>query len=110
MKVVNLYKAKFDVYGGRPHGGKQPQDCAIGEEGWLGNPFSIGPDGDRAAVIRKHKSYFWKRVNSEPAFREAIGRLADKTIGCFCAPQACHCDTIAAWLAAGCPLREDAVQ
>jgi hypothetical protein len=92
MQVVNVRKDKYEVYGGRPS--------------VFGNPFTIGKDGDRETVIAKYKRYFWKRINTDREFYEAVIELKDKVVGCYCKPQACHLDVIKAWFDAGCPTLE----
>ncbi len=95
--VVNIKNSQYQVYIGR---------AGHGMDGYFGNPFQIGRDGDRDEVIRKYKIYFWNRVNNDPEFRERVMELKGKTLGCFCHPQSCHGDVIIAWLNAGCPLRK----
>ncbi len=46
--VVNIYKAKYDVYIGRAKKNEPPNK-------W-GNPFVIGKDGSRDDVIQKNKA------------------------------------------------------
>ncbi len=80
-RVVHCKREPYDVYCGRP----EP----------LGNQFEIGRDGDRATVIAKHRTWLladWSRV-------AACRRLVGKTLGCWCAPEACHCDTYAEFAA-----------
>lgn len=84
-KVVNIRRTKeYDVY--------------IGRGSPWGNPYAIGRDGDRdrEEVIRKY-SYDFERgllKTDKENFRE----LAGKTLGCYCKPEACHGDVIAAHL------------
>ncbi len=98
--VVNI-REPHDVYIGR---------AGRGQDGYLGNPFVVGMDGDRQTVIAKYKVWFWHRVNTDPEFRRRVKELAGKALGCFCKQPgrdvACHGDVIAAWLNAGCPLKE----
>ena len=75
--VVNKYKDAFDIYIGR--GSK-----------W-GNPFIIGKDGDRRAVIDKYREYVLGRHDLMSALHELDG----KVIGCFCKPKPCHGDVLA---------------
>lgn len=75
-KVVHCRMAQFDVYIGRP-------------SKW-GNPFIIGQDGDRALVIKKFKHYL---IHS-PKLMAALPELKGKTLGCYCAPRACHGDVL----------------
>ena len=82
--VVNKYKSKFDVYIGRPT--------------IFGNPFSIGEDGDRAEVIKKFRTYFNARIKKDAHFKQEVLKLKGKTLGCYCKPQDCHGDIIAAYI------------
>lgn len=62
----------------------------IGRGGQWGNPFRIGPDGDRAQVIAKHEA--WLRGRHD--LLRAICDLRGKDLVCFCAPAACHGDLL----------------
>jgi len=95
--VVNIRSEKFDVYIGRK---------GHGYDGYFGNPFEIGRDGGRDAVIRKYKVWFWKRVNEDVEFRNRVMELKGKRLGCFCSPKRCHGEVIVSWLEAGCPLKK----
>jgi hypothetical protein len=53
-----------------------------------GNPFVIGPDGDRLTVIRKFREY---RL---PALLPRLPELAGKVLACWCYPLPCHCDVL----------------
>ena len=76
--VVHCKKAPYDVYCGRPS--------------QYGNPFEIGKDGNRKQVIAKFKEYW----NGNLELREkARKELKGKILGCWCAPEDCHCDIIA---------------
>ncbi len=74
--VVNKRKAPYDVYIGR--GSK-----------W-GNPFVIGPDGNREEVIRRYRVW----IKNQPELLKDIHELKCKVLGCFCKPQACHGDVL----------------
>ena len=76
MKVVHCKRKKYDVYIGRP-------------SKW-GNPFTIGPDGEREKVIKKYRDYILK----SPKLLAQMGELKGKTLGCWCAPKACHGDVL----------------
>ena len=73
--VVNLYKAPFDVKIMRPS--------------IYGNPYKIGPHGNRERVIDLYRTYLQKH----PDLIE-MGRLQlkGKILGCCCKPLACHGD------------------
>ena len=88
-EVVNLYKAKYDVYIGRP--GK-------GQDGYFGNPFRLDAEKDRDKILEQYRSYFLHRVENDPEFRRRILELRGKKLGCFCKPKKCHGDIIVEWL------------
>ena len=76
MSVVHCKKDKYDVYIGRP-------------SKW-GNPFTIGQDGTREEVIQKYEFY----LKSNSTLLNDLIELKDKTLGCWCSPQACHGDVL----------------
>ena len=85
MKVINKYhNVPYDVY--------------IGRGSPFGNPYVIGPDGDRGEVIEKYRQYFLKRIEEDPIFKDNVIGLRGKTLACFCKPKACHGDIIIEWL------------
>ena len=87
--VVHVRRSRFlqgdpaCVYIGR--------DCQeFTDEGW-GNPFHIGPDGDRAEVLQKYREWLADNeylLNRLPALR-------GKVLGCWCKPESCHGDVLA---------------
>jgi hypothetical protein len=74
--VVHCKRSAHDVYIGRP-------------SKW-GNPFEIGRDGDRETVIRKYREW----LPNQPELMAALPELKGKTLGCWCAPKACHGDIL----------------
>lgn len=76
VKIVHCKKEPFDVYIGR--GSK-----------W-GNPFILGQHGTREEVISKYEAYIMNR----PDLIQALPELINKTLGCWCAPKACHGDIL----------------
>lgn len=82
--VVNVRTDPCDVYIGRP----SP----------FGNPFIIGRDGDRTAVIAKFTTWFERELRNNSWFRDQVLNLRGKRLGCYCAPAACHGDVIAQYL------------
>lgn len=56
----------------------------VGRGSPWGNPFVIGPDGDREAVIKKFCEQVLPSLDVTP--------LRGKNLVCFCAPLACHAD------------------
>lgn len=76
MRVVHCKRSNYDVYIGRP---------SI----W-GNPYKIGVDGTREEVIAAYENY----VRSRPDLLRRLPEIAGKTLGCWCAPSACHGDVL----------------
>ena len=74
--VVNLNTDQYDIYIGR--GSK-----------W-GNPFKIGKDGDRKAVIAKYREW----ILTQEHLLKDLGELKNKKLGCFCWPKLCHGDIL----------------
>lgn len=66
----------------------------IGRGSKWGNPFRIGPDGDRATVIAKYERW----LHSQHDLLRALDELRGRDLVCFCAPLACHGDLLT-WLA-----------
>lgn len=83
-------------YIGRGYAGQVPS--AVGEYGWLGNPFRMGAGVSRSHSIRLFMHYFYARLDMDVLFRWEVGKLHGKTLGCFCKPKACHGDVIVAYL------------
>lgn len=83
MKVVNVRKAPYDVYIGRP-------------SKW-GNPFVIGVHGDREAVIRMYREF----IMGNQRLLDDLHELDGKTLGCYCVPKACHGDVLVELLSTG---------
>jgi hypothetical protein len=87
--VVNKYKSEYDIYIGR--GSK-----------W-GNPFSHMPETKashkvetREEAVAAYKEYLWHQMKEGFVTPDDLRALHGKRLGCFCAPQACHGDVIAA--------------
>lgn len=75
-RVVHCKRERHDVYIGRP-------------SKW-GNPYTVGRDGSRADVIARYE--LW--LAGQPELLAALGELAGKTLGCWCAPEPCHGDVL----------------
>jgi hypothetical protein len=61
----------------------------IGRGSKWGNPFRIGVDGDRAAVIAKHARWLGTSY-----LLRAVDELRGKDLLCFCAPKPGHGDLL----------------
>jgi hypothetical protein len=66
----------------------------IGRGSKWGNPFRIGPDGDRAAVIAKYACW----LRDQHHLLRALDELRGHDLVCWCAPLPCHGDLLL-WLA-----------
>jgi hypothetical protein len=62
----------------------------IGRGSKWGNPFRIGLDGDRAAVIAKYERW----LAQQPHLLRSLDELRGRDLVCFCAPCACHGDLL----------------
>lgn len=94
-KIVNFRYEKCDFKITRTKDNRVPDPP---EPGWAGNPFPVGTYG-REKCIEMYREYFYKRINNDEVFREAILSLQGKKLGCFCKPYlACHGDIIKEWL------------
>lgn len=84
-RAVNLRDEKYDIYVGRQVRGKA--------DNGFGNPFVVGPDGTREQVIERFIAY----LRDRPALIARVrAELKDKRLGCWCKPEACHGDVLAA--------------
>jgi hypothetical protein len=72
MKVVNCKREKYDVL--------------IDSTTKWGNPFVMTCEADRAEVIRKYEQW----ILTQPELMSSLHELYGKTLGCWCAPKACH--------------------
>jgi len=82
---------------------QQPGDVYIGragkgEDGYFGNPFRLGQGETRGSTIERYDEWFHQRLLTDPEFKKKVSELKGKRLVCFCKPQACHGDVIAAWL------------
>ncbi len=86
------------LYIGRGPNGRHLLNTAIGQPGWLGNPFPI-PKFRRKECIRLFREVFEARLRDEPEFRAAVLALRGlEEVRCYCAPLACHGDVICEFL------------
>jgi hypothetical protein len=66
--------------------GAHRRAVAIDRQGPWGNPFRIGHDGDRYAVLRAHED--WLRAEVELVAE--LWRLKGRFLACWCDPLPCH--------------------
>lgn len=72
------------------HGKLTANSVYIGRGSKWGNPFRIGLDGDRDAVISKHARWLCEQVD----LLRALDELHGCDLVCFCAPARCHGDLL----------------
>lgn len=63
----------------------------VGRPSKWGNPFRIGRDGDRRAVIAKYREW----VVQQPVLMDSLRELRGMRLGCYCWPLDCHGDVLA---------------
>jgi hypothetical protein len=102
MRTRVIHKRSEEFY--------DPADLVyIGRPSIFGNPFKIGRDGDREDVCSKYDSHFAERIQTDPEFVKAVLALKGKILVCFCKPEMCHGDTIAAWVDEHDPMFDEAL-
>ena len=83
---------------------REPHDVYVGRPTKWGNPFVIGKDGTREAVVKKYRQWLLGEGPDLPncvssggwRIAEAARReLRGKVLGCWCAPLPCHGDVLA---------------
>lgn len=57
----------------------------------FGNPFVLGPDGDRTQVIAKFRDHY---LPHKPSITTRLPDLTGKVLGCWCHPEPCHGDVL----------------
>ena len=72
------------------HTGVPANAVYIGRGSKWGNPFRIGRDGGRAAVVAKHERWLADRHD----LLRVLDELRGRDLVCFCAPHACHGDLL----------------
>lgn len=71
---------------------REKEEVYIGRGSKWGNPFYVGVDGNRTQVLEKYSAYLQTRQD----LLASILELKGKVLGCYCKPQKCHGDTLAA--------------
>ena len=72
------------------HGAIPENSVYVGRPSKWGNPFEIGTHGTRAEVIARHRAW----ICDQPALLDALSELRGRHLVCWCAPAACHADTL----------------
>ena len=58
------------------------------------NPFKMNSESERDLVCEKYKQHLWRQIQSGVVTKEHLMELDGKDLVCWCAPKACHGDTI----------------
>jgi hypothetical protein len=92
------------------HCKRDPYDVYIGRPSRWGNPYSHLADSRATAVvdsrdkaIAAYRIHLWAQVRDGEVTLEDLAELHGKTLGCWCAPKACHGEVLvaaAAWAVA----------
>ncbi len=79
------------------HCKREPYDVYIGRPSVFGNPFPLIRSTTRQRVINQYAQWVEGKIVVEgrtpPTFQQ-IKDLKGKTLGCWCAPLACHGDIL----------------
>lgn len=74
----------------------EPFDVYIGRGTVWGNPYPIGPAGDREEVLRMYRYDFDRRLLTFFENEDSnVSKIRGKVLGCHCKPAACHGDILA---------------
>lgn len=79
------------VLNARHTGKTAPGAVYVGRPSKYGNPFVIGRDGDRDAVIDRYRRWL---LSQPELIATARHELAGKDLICWCAPAPCHADVL----------------
>ena len=71
--------------------GVQSDALNIGRGSKWGNPFRIGHDGVRVAVVKKNERW----LRDQHPLLHTLDEFRGCDLVCFCAPRACHGDLLA---------------
>lgn len=80
------------------HCKREPYDVYIGRGSMWGNPFShllVSKASFRVDSRDEAISAYAEWIKTQPELLAALPRLKGKTLGCWCAPRACHGDVLA---------------
>ena len=90
IRVINVRKEFSTVYLGR--------EMKWHRQSPWHNPFHIGPDGDRQAVIEKFAVYFYAPEQKWLRDKAVVEIPFDAVLGCWCTPFPCHAEIVAGYL------------
>jgi hypothetical protein len=89
---------EYDTYGGRERGNRHLSNTAVGDRGWLGNPYRLA-DHSRSTAIEKFTETYRDRLRSDEDFVNAVLSLEGDRVACHCRHStertpACHLDVV----------------
>ena len=84
MTTVVHIRDGYDVYIGRKN-----RRVGLPRSKWA-NPFRIGCDGNRQAVIRMYRNW----IVTQEHLLVCLHELKNKRLGCWCYPKECHGDVL----------------
>ena len=68
-----------------------PADAVyVGRPTKWGNPFVVGRDGVRGECVELHRAW----IVNQPELLAQLWQLRGKDLVCWCAPAACHAETL----------------
>lgn len=82
---------------------RDPYDVFIGRPSKWGNPYRIGPDGNREQVVARFRQWLIRK----PTLLRDLESLRGQVLGCRCAPELCHGDVLAELADLGSPILPD---
>ena len=85
--VANFQRDKHLIQWASQNGKMQ----AIDRTSKWGNPFILGPDGDRDRVCDCFEKHY---APNKDSFTDSENELKGKVLGCHCYPQRCHGDSL----------------
>lgn len=79
------------------HCRREPYDVMIDRTTQFGNQFPLSKYSRPESILQYH-AWFYRQLEFSPEFKEAVLALKGLTLGCWCAPLACHGDVIVEYL------------
>lgn len=79
------------------HCKKEPYDVYIGRPSKWGNPYSHLPNTEiefRVTTREEAIAMYGVWLRQQPELMASLHELRGKTLGCWCAPKACHGDVL----------------
>lgn len=96
--VVNVKRHAYDQYIGRAVycGRRRHVISALNATSIYANPYMVGRDGSRAAVLVEYEKLWRSRLGGreQDIWFKRLRVLAGKRLGCWCKPKPCHGDVL----------------